>query len=84
MDLAGTFNYSDLPFLFAFTIYIIFVLIQRTQSKAAFIVALLLLIYTGLSYLPTGASPTTERFGEWLYLFFVFGLIQYGKETLVN
>jgi hypothetical protein len=77
MDLAGAFNYTDFPFLIAFVIYAVFVFIQRVQSKATFSVALLLLIYMGLSYIPAGASPTTERFGEWFYLFLVFGLIQY-------
>lgn len=81
VDLAGTFNYSDLPFLFAFVVYIVFVLIQRSQSKLTFSITMLLLIYTGLSYIPTGPSVITERFGEWFYLFFFFGLVQYIKEV---
>jgi hypothetical protein len=79
-DLAGGFNFSDLPFLLAFLLYGIFVLFQRSGSKVAFGLALLFLIYTGLSYVPAGTARTTERFGEWFYLFFVFGLIQYAVE----
>lgn len=84
LDLAGTFNYSDLPFLFAFVIYFVFVFIQRVQSKATFSVALLLLIYMGLSYIPAGPSRVTERFGEWFFLFFVYGLIQYVKDIWIG
>lgn len=84
LDLGGAFNYTDAPFLIAFIIYIIFVMVQRLQSKPTFTVALLFLIYTGLSYIPTGASRVTERFGEWFYLFFLLGLIQYTWEVWHN
>lgn len=79
-DIAVAFNYSDLPFLIAFVIYTVFILIQRSRSSLTFSIAMLLLIYMGLSYIPTGASRVTERFGEWFYLFFLFGLIQYAIE----
>lgn len=82
LDLADVFNYSDLPFFLMFLIYSFIVLIQRSSSKMSFFLALILLSYMALSYIPSGASATTERFGEWFYLFFVFGLIQYIKETL--
>lgn len=79
-DLTGAFNYTDSPFLITFLIYVVFVFIQQSQSKFTFSIAILLLIYTGLSYIPTNASLVTERFGEWFYLFFVFGIIQYTKD----
>jgi hypothetical protein len=81
LDLSGLFGYSDVPFALAFTIYFVFVLIQKTSSRISFFLSLLFVIYMGLSYMPTGAGQITERFGEWFYLFFVFGLIQYCKEA---
>ncbi|EKD67865.1 MAG: hypothetical protein ACD_48C00176G0001 [uncultured bacterium] len=84
MDLAGIFNYTDNPFFFVFAVYVIFVFIQRSQSRFTFSIAMLLLIYMGLSYIPAAASRATERFGEWFYLFFVFGLIQYGREIYIR
>lgn len=83
-DLAGTFSYSDLPFVLAFAIYILFVVIQRSSGWSSFIMTLYLLILMGLSYVQTGSGAITERFGEWFYLFFVFGLIQYTKEAWTN
>lgn len=81
-DLAGSFQYSDIPFLLVFSLYIMFVIIQRSQSVLTFKLSLAFLIYMGLSYIPVGAAGTTERIGEWFYLLFVFGLVQYAKETL--
>ncbi len=81
VDLSGTFSYSDLPFAIAFLLYITFVFLQRAKSRTAFIMSLFFLAWMGLSYVPTGASVLTERIGEWFYLFFVFGLIQYNKEV---
>lgn len=83
-DLAGTFSYSDLPFVLAFVIYILFVVIQRSSSRGTFIMTLYLLILMGLSYVQTGPSAITERLGEWFYLFFAFGLVQYIKEAWIN
>lgn len=80
-DLAEVFRYSDLPFFIAFFLYGIVTLIQLSSSRTSFILSLLFLLYTGLSYIPTGPSRTTERFAEWFYLFFVFGLVQYGREV---
>ncbi len=80
-DVAGTFSYSDIPFVLAFSLYMLFVVIQKSSCRASFLMALFLLLVVGLSYIPTGPSVVTERFGEWFYLFFVFGLIQYFKET---
>ena len=80
LDLAGVFGYSDLPFLLAFFVYAIFIIIQRSTSRLSFGVALLMLLYMGLSYIPTATSRTTERFGEWFYLFFFFGMLQYCRE----
>lgn len=80
-DLAGTFTYSDIPFAAVFVLYAVFVIVQLTKSKATFGIALFLLIWMTFSYIPTGAGRVTERIGEWFYLFFIFGLIQYTYEV---
>lgn len=80
-DFAGLFNYSDLPFAIAFLFYFLFLFLQKGTSKVSFSMALCFLVFMGLSYIPTGAGRITERMGEWLYLFFVAGLIQYAKEA---
>lgn len=80
-DLAGFFNYTDLPFVIAFLFYFLFLYIQKGTSKISFGMALCFLIFMGLSYIPTGAGRITERMGEWLYLFLVAGLIQYTQEA---
>lgn len=80
-DLAGTFSYSDMPFAAVFVLYTVFVIVQHMKSKATFNIALFLLIWMAFSYIPTGAGRTTERIGEWFYLFFIFGLIQYTREA---
>jgi len=82
VDLAGTFNYGDISFAIVFALYIIFIAIQHAKSKTTFVIAFLFLIWMGLSYLPTGAGQVTERFGEWFYLFFLFGIVQYTYEVL--
>jgi len=74
LDIAGTFSYSDWPFV---VLLLTFVLGRKTTV----FFALCLLVWMGLSYVPTGAGPVTERIGEWFYLFFLFGLIQYGYEV---
>jgi len=81
VDLSGFFNYSDMPFLIGFCFYFLFLFIQKATSKTSFIMTLFLLVYMGISYIPTGAGRITERIGEWFYLFFVAGLIQYTKEA---
>jgi hypothetical protein len=84
LDLAGVFNYGDIPFVLAFILYGLFVIIQRSSSNVTFRIALTLLLYVCLSYIPSGASQITERFGEWFYLSFFFGLAQYIVETWDN
>ena len=81
IDLVGTFFFSDVPFALVLALYLIFVLIQRAKSRTTFVFVLFFIIWMGLSYIPTGAGQTTERVGEWFYLFFVFGLIQYAIES---
>jgi hypothetical protein len=81
IDLAGMFSYSDAPFVIAFMLYGLFVVIQKVSSKMTFFIAVILLFYMGLSYIPTGSSVATERFGEWFFLSFAFGLAQYIKES---
>lgn len=80
-DFAGFFNYSDVPFVIAFLFYFLFLFIQKGTSKISFGIVLCFLVFMGLSYIPTGAGRITERMGEWFYLFFVVGLIQYVKEA---
>lgn len=80
-DLAGLFSYSDTPFAVAFLLYTVFLIVQHTKSKTTFNFAFFLLIWMVLSYIPTGAGRITERIGEWFFLFFVFGLVQYTKEA---
>lgn len=75
-DLAGAFSYSDLPFVIAFVLYGIFHISQKIRSKTTFAISLFFLIWMGFSYIPTGAGVVTERIGEWLFLFFVYGLVQ--------
>jgi 2-polyprenyl-3-methyl-5-hydroxy-6-metoxy-1,4-benzoquinol methylase len=84
LDLAGSFSYSDWAFGLGFGIYSVIVLIQNASSEVTFTIALLLVLFMGLSYVPTGASVITERLGEWFYLFFVFGLLQSLKHELFN
>lgn len=81
LDLAGVFSYTDLPFLISFFLYFLFLVIQKATSKTSFVIAIFLLVYMGLSYIPTGAGRVTERIGEWFYLFLVVGLIQYTNEA---
>jgi len=80
-DLAGIFGFSDFAFLFGLLFWCIALLLQKGKSRASFVVSLFLLFFMGLSYIPTGAGPITERIGEWFYLFFVCGLVQYTKEA---
>jgi hypothetical protein len=81
VDLAGTFSYSDIPFVIVFLLYWTFTRIQRSTSFTTFIFILFLLCWMMLSYIPTGPGVITERIGEWFYLFFIFGLTQYIIES---
>ncbi len=81
LDLAGTFSYSDISFGLAFLIFFVFMIIQKGTSKVSFVIALYFLITMGLSYIQTGTSVITERLGEWFYLFFLVGILEYLKEA---
>lgn len=74
-DIAAFFSYSDAPFILGFLIAL-----KTIGRKTAFVFSFFLLLWMGFSYIPTGASAVTERIGEWFYLFFVYGLIQYAYE----
>lgn len=76
IDLAGVFNYSDLPFVLSMLLYIVFFLIQKASGKTLFVLALYFLIIMGLSYIKTGPSLISERLGEWFYIFFLAGIMQ--------
>ena len=81
IDLAAIFSFSDLPFLFSVILYVLFFVIQRSSSRAPLFVSLYFLAVMGLSYITTGTGRTTERLGEWFYIFFLIGLGQYIKES---
>ena len=81
LDLAGTFSFSDLPFALVFSLFLLFMLVQKGTSKVPFVIALYFLITMGLSYIQTGTGQITERLGEWFYLVFLVGVIQYAKEA---
>jgi hypothetical protein len=80
-DVAGLFAFSDMPFALAFVLYGLFVITQKTKSNITVRLMLFFLVWMGFSYVPTGAGKITERIGEWFYLLFVFGLIQYAREA---
>ena len=81
LDLAGTFSFSDLPFVLVFSVFFVFMLIQSGKSKVSIVISLYFLITMGLSYIQTGTSVITERLGEWFYLFFLVGILEYLKEA---
>lgn len=82
MDLGGIFNYSDLPFFIVFLLYFLFLFLQKGRSVISFSIVLFLLIYMGLSYIPTGGGKITERIGEWFFLFLFIGVLQQGVEGI--
>jgi len=84
LDFTGVFMYSDLPFAIAFAVYIGFLLLQHGSSRVSFVLALFLFVFMGFSYIPTGAGRITERAGEWMYIFFVFGIIHGIGEYVTN
>lgn len=80
LDVASIFKYSDLPFFLACVLYIVFIISNRSSSKLTFYIVLFLVCFMGISYLQNGFDTMTERIGEWFYLTFVIGLVQYAKE----
>ncbi len=80
LDLARIFKFSDFSFSLASFLYILFILFNRSTSKLTFYISLFIVFFMGISYLQNGFDTITERIGEWLYIFFVFGLVQYAKE----
>ncbi len=81
IDLAGAFLYNDVPFLLALILYGMFTVVHRSSSRLTLMLAVFILVWMGLSYVPTGAGTVTERIGEWFYIFCAAGLIQYLKEV---
>jgi hypothetical protein len=79
-DLMYKFGNYDTPYLFVFTLYTIWILIFRFTSRLTFFIVLTLVVCMSVSYVQNGSIRLTERIGEWLYLFFLFGLAQYFKE----
>lgn len=80
-DLNYQFGNYDTPFLWAFSVYFLWVLIFRITSRVTFFIILVLVVGMGISFVQNGSIRFTERIGEWLYLFFIFGLIQYFREV---
>ncbi len=80
MDLLYKFGNYDTPFMLEFVLYLLYTFLRRSTSKLTFIVVILFIVSMGISYITAGSTRLTERFGEWFYLYFIFGLIQYGRE----
>lgn len=81
IDLAGVFSFSDIPFFLSIILITFFFVIQRFSSKMPFLLSLYFLIIMGLSYIISGVGYITERLGEWFYIYFLIGLIQYTVES---
>lgn len=79
-DLRYKFGNYDTPFMLEFVLYVLYVFIKRTASKLSFGIVLLFILSMGVSYMLFGSARLTERMGEWFYLYFLFGLLQYSKE----
>lgn len=83
-DLMGKFGNSDTAFAAAMSLYILYTFRKRLPSSVTFSIVILFVIGMGISYMMQGSERLTERFGEWFYLFFLFGLVQYFYETWNN
>jgi len=80
-DLHYMFGNYDTPFIVAFGLYVLVVFFRHASSKVSFICASILVLCMGILYGVYGPIRITERTGEWFYLFFLMGIIQYAKET---
>jgi hypothetical protein len=80
-DAVALFGYPDISFVVVFLLYFGSILAQKRGSRISFVYALLILLIMTCSYVLIGVVKITERLGEWFYLFFVFGLIQYTREA---
>ena len=83
MDLQYRFGNSDLPFFLAIGAYILFVVLSRVQSKTTIKIVLCTVLVMGVNYMDSGASRSTERLGEWFYIYFLIGFVQYFIEALL-
>jgi len=79
-DLFYTFGNYDTPFVIAFSIYVLSVMVRRVSSRTAFTIALFFVVLMSYFYMRQGSVRLSERLGEWFYLFFISGLIHYGLE----
>lgn len=79
-DLRYSFGNYDTAFVTVLLLDILYLFIHRS-TKFNVLLAVLLVVGMSISYIHSGSIRLTERMGEWFYIFFVFGLIQYGKET---
>lgn len=76
LDLVPVFNYQDISFVLFCALYTVFLYMQKAKSSLSFYIAFYFLVLMGLSYIPTAASRTTERFGEWFFVMLAYAMIQ--------
>ncbi len=80
LDVKHFFSFSDVAFIVAICTYVFFINLERYSSKFTFILTIYFVLIMGVSYLQNGFDTITERIGEWFYIFFAIGLIQYSRE----
>jgi hypothetical protein len=80
-DLMYLFGNYDTPFIVVFILFTALMYLLRLSSKVTFYIVLLFIVFMGNFYIQYGPIRITERSGEWFYLFFVFGLLQYIREA---
>jgi EamA domain-containing membrane protein RarD len=81
LDLKYKFGNFDTPFFLVFGIYLLATWVMKLTHRCTFIIDMILLLLMGVFYIYTGPVRLTERAGEWWFLFFVCGLVQYGWES---
>ncbi len=81
LDMLYLFGNHDNPFIISAMLYIFLVMYKKISSKATFFFVLFFLFFMGASYIYRGPFRTTERIGEWFYIFFLIGMIQYAYES---
>lgn len=76
-DLMYKFGNYDTAFVLAVGCYCLFSFLKKAGHVPAFIIVLVLLTILSLFYIQYGPVRITERTAEWLYIFFIVGLVQY-------
>lgn len=80
LDIGGVFAYNDPAFFLFFLCYGFFTFLNKPGSTFSFILSFWFLFLMSLSFIPTSVGRTTERFGEWFFLMFLFSLLYRIKE----